>query len=178
MEERKYNIGDKVVCINKQYYDNSFHNGFNKSDNLFINGSIVSDVYEYARGWKGKVFYVNNFRHKVDSIGDSCSYQYGEVCEKDGIYTSSPRDSDNVWYHTEKDADEIKRVINECKEDFHKLCEESRRIEISKLEAEIRAKQLRIDELKKGDKFIYCGCIRSEKEWNEKMDEIVNKAIK
>ena len=178
MEEKKFNIGDKVVCINKQYYDNSFHNGFsNKIDNQFIKSSIVSDVHEYAYGWKGKVFYVNNFHHQVDSAGDSCTYQYGEVCEKDGMYTTSSRDTDNIWYHTEKDADEIKRVINECKEDFHKKCEESRQKEIDKLEAEIQAAQCRIDELKKGDKFMYCGLMKSEKGWNEKMDEIVNEVI-
>lgn len=177
MEEKKFNIGDKVVCINKQYYDNGFHNGFsNKIDNQFIKSSIVSDVHEYAYGWKGKVFYVDNYHHQVDSIGDSCTYQYGEICEKDGLSTTS-RDTDNIWYHTEKDADEIKRVIEECKEEFHKKCEESRQKEISKLEAEIRSAQRRIDELKKGDKFMYCGLMKSEKEWNEKMDEIVSEVI-
>jgi len=177
MEEKKFNIGDKVVCINKQYYDNSFHNGLSyKTHNHFIKSSTVSDVYEYPHNWKGKVFYVNNYHHQVDSIGDSCNYQYGEICEKDGICTST-RDSDNIWYHTEKDADEIKRVIDECKEDFHKKCEESRQKEISKLEAEIRSAQRRIDELKKGDKFMYCGLMRSEKEWNDRMDEIINDVI-
>lgn len=170
MEEKKFNIGDKVVCINKQYYGNSFHNGFsNKIDNQFIKSSIVSDVHE-------NVFYVNNYSHQVDSVGDSCTYQYGAICEKDGLSTTS-RDTDNIWYHTEKDADEIKRVIEECKEEFHKKCEESRQKEISKLEAEIRSAQRRIDELKKGDKFMYCGLMKSEKEWNEKMDEIINEAI-
>ena len=176
MEERKFNIGDRAVCIDKQYYNNSYHNGFKKSENHFIRSSIVSDVYEYARGWKGKVFYVNNFRHQVDSIGESCTYQYGEVCEKDGIYTST-RNPDEIWYHVEKDAAEIKRVIDECKKDFHKECEESRQKEISKLESEIRYAQHRIDELKKGDTFMYCGCRKSEKEWNDKMDEIINNAI-
>lgn len=180
MEEKKFNIGDKVVCINKQYYDNSFHNGFsNKIDNHFIKSSIVSDVYEYTTsyGWKGRVFYINNYHHQVDSIGDSCNYQYGEIREEDGLRTSTPTDTDNIWYHTEKDADEIKRVIEECKEEFHKKCEESRQKEISKLEAEIRSAQRRIDELKKGDKFMYCGLMKSEKEWNEKMDEIINETI-
>lgn len=180
MEEKKFNIGDKVVCINKQYYGNSFHNGLsNKIDNHFIKSSIVSDVYEYTTsyGWKGRVFYINNYHHQVDSIGDSCNYQYGEIREEDGLRTSTPTDTDNIWYHTEKDADEIKRVIEECKEEFHKKCEESRQKEISKLEAEIRSAQRRIDELKKGDKFMYCGLMKSEKEWNEKMDEIINETI-
>lgn len=180
MEEKKFNIGDRVVCINKQYYDNSFHNGLsNKIDNHFIKSSIVSDVYEYTTSyhWKGRVFYINNYHHQVDSIGDSCNYQYGEIYEENGLRTSTPTDTDNIWYHTEKDADEIKRVINECKEDFHKKCEESRQKEISKLEAEIRSAQRRIDELKKGDKFMYCGLMRSEKEWNDRMDEIINDAI-
>ena len=180
MEEKKFNIGDRVVCINKQYYDNSFHNGLsNKIDNHFIKSSIVSDVYEYTTSyhWKGRVFYINNYHHQVDSIGDSCNYQYGEIYEENGLRTSTPTDTDNVWYHTEKDANEIKRVINECKEDFHKKCEESRQKEISKLEAEIRSAQRCIDELKKGDKFMYCGLMRSEKEWNDRMDEIINDAI-
>jgi hypothetical protein len=178
MEEKKFNIGDNVVCIDKQYYDNSFYNGLNgKRDNQFIRSSIVSDVHEYPHGWKGNVFYVNNNHHQVDSIGDSCSYQYGEICEKDGMRTTTPRDFGGTWYHTEKDADEIKRVVEECKEEFHKKCEESRQKEIAKLEAEIRAAQRRIDELKKGDKFMYCGLVKSEKEWNDKMDEIINDAI-
>ena len=178
MEKKKFNIGDRVVCINKQYYDNSFHNGLsNKADNHFITSSIVSDVHEYPSSWKGNVFYVNHQHHQVDSIGDSCTYQYGEVCEKDGMSTTAPRDYDEVWYHTEKDADEIKRIIKECKDDFHKKCEESRREEINKLEAQIRYAQRRIDELKKGDTFLYCGSVKSEKEWNDKMDEIINDAI-
>lgn len=123
------------------------------------------------------MFYINNYHHQVDSIGDSCNYQYGEIREEDGLRTSTPTDTDNIWYHTEKDADEIKRVIEECKEEFHKKCEESRQKEISKLEAEIRSAQRRIDELKKGDKFMYCGLMKSEKEWNEKMDEIINETI-
>lgn len=175
MEERKFNIGDRVVCIDKQYYNNSYHNGFNKSENHFIRSSIVSDVYEY-NSWKKRVFYIGNYHHQVDSCGDTRSYQYGEICEEDGISTST-RNPDKIWYHTEKDADEIKRVIKECKENFHKKCEESRQKEIEKLEAEIREIQRRIDELKKGDKFIYCGFMKSEKEWNEKMDEIINKVI-
>lgn len=178
MEEKKFNIGDKVVCINKQYYDNSFHNGLsNKVDNHFIICSTVSDVYEYASGWKGNVFYINNYHHQVDSIGDSCTYQYNEICEKDGIRTADPRDTDEVWYHVEKDADKIKDIINECKNNFHKKCEESRQKEINKLEAEIKATQNRLDELKKGDTFLYCGLVRSEKEWNDRMDEIINNAI-
>lgn len=178
MEEKKFNIGDKVVCIDKQFYDNKFYNGLNgKRDNQFIRSSIVSDVHEYTYGWKGNVFYVNNYHHQVDSIGDSCSYQYGEICEKDGMRTSTPRDFGGIWYHTEKDADEIKRVIEECKEEFHKKCEESRRKEISKLEAEIQAAQRRIDELKKGDEFMYCGLVKSEKEWNERMDKIIDETI-
>lgn len=179
MEERKFNIGDRVVRINKRYYGNSFHNGLsNKSDNHFISGSNVSDVYEYTHGWgwKGKVFYIGNYRHQVDSTGDSCSYQYGEICEKDGLSTTS-MDTDNIWYHTEKDADEIKRVIDGCKEDFHKECEESRQKEINRLEAEIRAAQRRIDMLREGDMFMYCGLMKSEKEWNDKMDEIINEVI-
>ena len=175
MEERKFNIGDRVVCIDKQYYDNNYHNGFNKSENHFIRSSIVSDVYEY-NGWKKRVFYIDNYHHQVDSIGDSCTYQYGEICEKDGINTFT-RNPDEIWYHAEKDAAEIKRVIDECKKDFHKECEESRQKEISKLEAEIRYTQRRIDELKKGDTFMYCGCRKSEKEWNDKMDEIINNVI-
>ena len=176
MEERKFNIGDRVVCIDKQYYDNSYHNGFNKSENHFIRSSIVSDVYEY-NGWKKRVFYIDNYHRQVDSCGDTRSDQYGEVCEKDGMYTFCPRDTDKIWYHAEKDADEIKRVIDECKEDFHKKCEESRQKEISKLEAEIRYAQNCINEFKKGDKFMYCGCTKSEREWNDKMDEIINNAI-
>ena len=176
MEERKFNIGDRVVCIDKQYYDNGYHNGFNKSENHFIRSSIVSDVYEY-NGWKKRVFYVDNYHHQVDSCGDSRTDQYGEVCEKDGMYTFCPRDTDKIWYHAEKDADEIKRVIDECKEDFHKKCEESRQKEISKLEAEIRYAQNRINDFKKGDKFMYCGCTKSEREWNDKMDEIINNAV-
>ena len=58
MEEKKFNIGDRVVRINKHYYDNSFHNGLsNKADNHFITSSTVSDVYEYPYGWRGNVFY-------------------------------------------------------------------------------------------------------------------------
>lgn len=175
MEERKFNIGDRVVCIDKQYYDNIYHNGLKNTENHFIRSSTVSDVHEY-NSWKKKVFYIGNCHHQVDSCGDSCSYQYGEICEEDGICTST-RDSNKIWYHVEKDADEIKRVIDECKEDFHKKCEESRQKEISKIEAEIRYAQLRIDELKNGDKFIYCGSMKSEKEWNDKMDEIINNSI-
>ena len=176
MEERKFNIGDRVVCIDKQYYDNIYHNGLkNNTENHFIRSSIVSDVYEY-NGWEKRVFYIDNYHHQVDSCGDSRSYQYGEICEEDGISTST-RNPDKIWYHSEKDADEIKRVIDECKEDFHKKCEESRQKEISKLEAEIRYAQNRIDELKKGDTFMYCGCTKSESEWNDKMDEIINNAI-
>ena len=176
MEERKFNIGDRVVCIDKQYYDNGYHNGFNKSENHFIRSSIVSDVYEY-NGWKKRVFYVDNYQRQVDSIGDTRSDQYGEVCEEDGMYTFCPRNTDKIWYHAEKDADEIKRVIDECKENLHKKCEESRQKEISKLEAEIRYAQNRINDFKKGDKFMYCGCTKSEREWNDKMDEIINNAI-
>ena len=176
MEERKFNIGDRVVCIDKQYYDNIYHNGLNnRNDNHFIRSSIVSDVYDYKSSPRNKVFYVDNYHHQVDVWGDSCTDQYGEVCEKDGKYTMSR--FDKIWYHAEKDADEIKRVIDECKEDFHKKCEESRQKEISKLEAEIRYAQHRIDELKKGDTFMYCGCTKSEREWNDKMDEIINNAV-
>ena len=106
MEERKFNIGDRVVCIDKQYYGNSYHNGFNKSENHFIRSSIVSDVYEY-NGWKKRVFYVDNYQHQVDSCGDTRSDQYGEVCEKDGMYTFCPRDTDKIWYHAEKDRKSV-----------------------------------------------------------------------
>ena len=51
---RKFNIGDKVIRINKEFYNNSYHNGLaNKNDNMFIRSSIVSDVYSYGGGhWK------------------------------------------------------------------------------------------------------------------------------
>ena len=176
MEERKFNIGDRVVCIDKQYYDNIYHNGLNnRNDNHFIRSSIVSDVYDYKSSPRNKVFYVDNYHHQVDVWGDSCTDQYGEVCEKDGKYTMGR--SDRIWYHAEKDADEIKRVIDECKKDFHKKCEESRQKEINKLEDEIRYAQNRIDELKKGDTFMYCGCTKSENEWNDSMDKIINNII-
>ena len=49
MEERKFNIGDKVIRINKEFYNNSYHNGLtNKNDNMFIRSSVVSDVYSYG----------------------------------------------------------------------------------------------------------------------------------
>ena len=176
MEERKFNIGDRVVCIDKQYYDNIYHNGLNnRNDNHFIRSSIVSDVYDYKSSPRNKVFYVDNYHHQVDVWGDSCTDQYGEVCEKDGKYTMSR--SDKIWYHAEKDADEIKRVVDECKKDFHKKCEESRQKEISKLEDEIRYAQNRINEFKKGDKFMYCGWTKSENEWNDSMDNIINNII-
>ena len=177
MEERKFNIGDRVVCINKSYYDNIYHNGMSsKDDNNFIRSSIVSDVYDYKSSPRNKVFYVDNYHHQVDDWGDSCTDQYGEIREKDGKYTMSK--SDRIWYHVEKDADEIKRAIEECKENLHKKCEESRQKEINKLEDEIRYAQNRINEFKKGDKFMYCGCTKSEKEWNDKMDEIIDMKIK
>ena len=177
MEERKFNIGDRVVCIDKQYYNNIYHNGLSgKEDNHFIRSSIVSDVYDYKSSPRNKVFYVDTFHHQVDAWGDSRTYQYGEISEKDGTYTSM-RSSGKVWYHVEKDADEIKRVIEECKKDFHKKCEESRQKEINKLEDEIRYTQNRINEFKKGDKFMYCGWTKSENEWNDSMDKIINNII-
>ena len=177
MEERKFNIGDRVVCIDKQYYNNIYHNGLNnRNDNHFIRSSIVSDVYDYKSSPRNKVFYVDNYHHQVDAWGASRTDQYGEISEKDGTYTSM-RSSDKIWYHVEKDADEIKRVIEECKKDFHKKCEESRQKEINRLESEIRNIQNRINEFKKGDKFVYCGWTESEKEWNDKMNEIINNII-
>ena len=176
MEERKFNIGDRVVCIDKQYYDNIYHNGLNnRNENHFIRSSIVSDVYDYKSSPRNKVFYVDNYHHQVDAWGDSCTDQYGEIREKDGTYTMGR--SDRIWYHAEKDADEIKRVIDECKKDFHKKCEESRQKEINKLEDEIRYAQNRINEFKKGDKFMYCGWTKSENEWNDSMDKIINNII-
>lgn len=178
MKERKFNIGDRVVCIDKSYYRNFYHNGLsNKDDNHFIRSSIVSDVYDYKSSPRNKVFYVDNYHHQVDACGDSLNYQYCEISEKDGTYTSM-RSSNKVWYHVEKDADEIKRVIEECKKDFHKECEESRQKEIDKLESEIRYTQNCICELRKGDKFLYCGWTKSEKDWNDKMDEIIGMKIK
>ena len=181
MEERKFNIGDRVVCIDKQYYDNIYHNGLNnRNENHFIRSSIVSDVYDYKSSPRNKVFYVDGYHHQVDEWGDSRTEQYGEISEEDGMYTLSytyKRNTDKVWYHAEKDADEIKRVIEECKKDFHKKCEESRQKEINKLEDEIRYAQNRINEFKKGDKFMYCGWTKSENEWNDSMDKIIDKII-
>ena len=182
MEERKFNIGDRVVCIDKQYYDNIYHNGLNnRNENHFIRSSIVSDVYDYKSSPRNKVFYVDGYHHQVDAWGDSPTEQYGEVSEEDGMYTLSytyKRNTDKIWYHIEKDADEIKRVIEECKKEFHKKCEESRQKEINKLEDEIRYAQNRINELKKGDKFMYCGWTKSENEWNDSMDKIIGAKIK
>ena len=177
---RKFNIGDKVIRINKEFYNNSYHNGLtNKNDNMFIRSSIVSDVYSYGSGhWKGDVFYIDKYKHQVDSIGDSCDYQAGEICEKDGIATSPYRSHKDVWYHVEKDADKIREVINECKEEFHKECEAARQEEIEKLEAEIFYAQKRLAALKKGDTFKYCkSTIKSEKGWNDSMDKIINEVL-
>ena len=113
MRERKFNIGDKVIRINKEFYNNSYHNGLtNKNDNMFIRSSIVSDVYSYGSGhWKGDVFYIDKYKHQVDSIGDSCNYQAGEICEKDGIATDPYRSHKEVWYHVEKDADKMQGKV-------------------------------------------------------------------
>ena len=180
MEERKFNIGDKVVRINKEFYNNNLlEKNANKNDNMFIRSSIVSDVYSYGGGhWKGDVFYIDKYKHQVDSIGDSCNYQAGEICEKDGIVTDPYRSHKEVWYHVEKDADKIREIINECKKEFHKECEAARQEEIEKLEAEILYAQKRLAALKKGDTFKYCkSAIKSEKGWNDSMDKIINEVL-
>ena len=179
-KDRKFNIGDKIIRINKEFYSNSYHNGLtNKDDNMFIRSSIVSDVYSYGDGhWKGDVFYIDKYKHQVDSVGDSCNYQYGEICVKDGIATNHHRPHNEVWYHVEKDADKIQEIINECKEEFHKECEAARQEEIEKLEAEILYAKKRLAALKKGDTFKYCkSTIKSEKEWNDSMDKIINEVL-
>ena len=138
-------------------------------------------MYDYKSSPRNKVFYVDGYHHQVDEWGASRTEQYGEISEEDGMYTLSytyKRNTDKVWYHIEKDADEIKRVIEECKKDFHKKCEESRQKEINKLEDEIRYAQNRINEFKKGDKFMYCGWTKSENEWNDSMDKIIGAKIK
>lgn len=175
---RNFDIGDIVVCIKKDYYSNPYHNGFGNS-NQFIKTARVSGVYEYGpSNWRGKVFYLYGYQHQVDSIGDSSSYQYGEYCDKDGIRTEWPRHEDEVWMNYTKNPDKVKQKIKEIKEEFHKYCEELREKEIQELESTIKCSQHRIDNLKKGDTFKYLSLIRSEKEWNNKMDEVINKILK
>ena len=71
----------------------------------------------------------------------------------------------------------LKESLMNVKKDFHKKCEESRQKEISKLEDEIRYAQNRINDFKEGDKFMYCGWTKSENEWNDSMDKIINNII-
>lgn len=174
---RNFNQGDKVVCIKKDYYSNPYHNGFGNS-NQFIKTARVSGVYEYGpSNWRGKVFYLYGHQHQVDSIGDSASYQYNEYCDKDGIKTEWPRNEDEVWMNYTKNPDGVKQKIKEIKEEFHNYCEDLRQKEIKELENRIKFAQARIEKLKEGDTFKYLEVVRSEKEWNEKMDKVIDKVL-
>ena len=176
-DKRNFNIGDKAVCIKKDYYTNPYHNGFGWS-NQFIKISRVSGVYEYGpSNWRGKVFYLYGHQHQVDSIGDSSSYQYGEYCDKDGIRTEWPRNEDEIWMNYTQHPEQLQESIQHIREDFHKYCDELREKEIKELEYTIKFAQRRIEKLKEGDTFKYLGSIRSEKEWNDKMDEVIKKVL-
>lgn len=174
--ERNFEIGDIAICLNKEYYSNPYYNGFGNS-NEFIKASKVSDIYEYAARWCKKVFYLFNRKHQVDSIGDSCSYQYNEYCDADGISTNSPRNTDEVWMNYTKNPSQVFDKIQEIKEEFHQNCEELRAQEKQEIILKIRNLQKRLEALEQGDTFTYLGQYRSEKEWNEKMNEVINKVI-
>lgn len=173
MEEksRKYNIGDKVVCIDKGYYDNRYHN------KLFITPSVVSDVYTYHG--VSNVFHVRGSKHRFDSCGDSCSWQPDECNDETGrenipIYGK-------VWYHLEKDKDEIQRIINEAKQEYAEKCRALREKGISETKAEIKRLQEKLARLEAGDLYpdelSFSGGERSEKEWNETMDKLIDQAL-
>ena len=168
----KYNIGDRVVRIRKEFYDNSFHN-----KTKFIESAIVSDVYEY-RSNKGSVFYINGQKHQIDSIGDSAGYQYNEYRQSDGIRTEWPHEDYVPFLHIEKDKEKIQQLIKEAEDDFSKYCEEQRQKEIRELESKIKYAQERIAKLKEHDSFRYISSVKSEAQWKREMDEVINKAIK
>lgn len=174
--ERNFEIGDIAICINKEYYSNPYHNGFDGS-NEFIKASRVSDIYEYTARWCKKVFYLFNHKHQVDSIGDSNLYQYNEYCDADGIRTISPRNTDEVWMNYTKNPSQVYDKIQEIKEEFHQNCEELREKEKKEIISEIRRLQKRLEAIEQGDTFKYLGLYKSEKEWNERMDEVINKVI-
>ena len=168
--ERKYNIGDKVVCIDKSYYDNPYHK------DKFIQSSVVSDVHTYS--WGRKVFYIHNGKRRVDSIGDTCSYQPDEYSDTTGRHTDYP--NHEVWLHAEKDKEEIQRLISEAKSEFAEKCKEAREKLIAKNKGIIASLQREIERLEAGDDYPDVASfnkIRKESEWNNEMDGLISKHL-
>ena len=76
-----------------------------------------------------------------------------------------------------KNPSQVFDKIQEIKEEFHQNCEELKAQEKQEIILKIRNLQKRLEALEQGDTFIYLCQYRSEKEWNEKMNEVINKVI-
>lgn len=164
-KERKYNIGDKVVCISKEYYDNPFYK------DKFIKSTTVTDV-----SFRGKhpVFYIYEKR-RMDSIGDPCDWQPYEFYDADGKRTDQPRV--DRWLHAEKDKDEIQRLIAEAKSEFADKCQESREKSIAAAKRKIELLQKEIARYEEGDAYPGLGSYRLESKWNSDMNELIKKHL-
>ena len=168
--QRKYNIGDRVVKFDRRFYDNPYH-----KDN-FMQYSTVSAVYSYSSGWRGDVFYVRGHKHEVDEIGDSKSYQPCECSDKTGI--STEWGCEDRWFHVEKDKEIIQQILDDIRAEFAAKCKEAREKAIELNKSKIKSLQREVDEYERGDIFYMSGFgKKSESEWNSTMDTIVKKCL-
>ena len=167
---RKYNVGDRVVKFNIEFYDNPYFK------NKFLEYSTVSAIYSYSAScWRGDVFYVYGHKHEVDSIGDSKSYQPYEFSDKTGRSTEYPYE--DKWYHVEKDKEEIQQIIEKAKAEYASKCKEARLKAIAENKAKIEVLKREIAAYEEGDTYPCAFGKKKESEWNGEMNIIIKKCL-
>jgi hypothetical protein len=161
----KFEIGDKVVILKMQYFDNSYH--YDKCIEEFT----VKDANEK---------YFSPHREKLDPFL-SGSNMYSIVFQKDGRAMYGGQ----IYYHKEKDRKKIEEIIQTAINDFDEQMQKidnSRIEELNKIidnyKKEIKDSKKEIDEIKNGNGTRYFGFKRIyHNEWKEKVISEMNKII-
>lgn len=154
---RKFNIGDKVVTINADFYGNEFHYW------KMISTYKVSDATD-------DYFSINGSDVDVTGHPSRCFFQSNGCCCKPGAFER--------LYHAEKDADEIQSVLDGYRNKFKETVKNDVESEIEKLETQIMSIQNKIDKLKSGEYALRYGSLYNLKDYIEKVEQNIEKSLK
>jgi len=156
MEERKFNIGDEVIKLNLDYFDNPYH--YQKCVESGFNVVDCNDRYFSIYGKNANVFSTHHDqRSQIDGIGT-----FGR--EK--------------VYHKEKDKDLILQEINDAISKYDEFCKENDNKRKQFLLDKIERAKKEIEEIDKGNGNWKIGfSIHSNKEYKSKVIQVINSKL-
>lgn len=129
--ELKYNVGDKVIVLNLDYFDNWFH--------------YKLSIKEYTVLYAGEKYFSQYYAKTPGYISGSEQFAY---CSQ---VTGKPIWGQEIYLHKEKDADKINSLIQEAVDDYNKKRNDEDEKRLNVLISTIKTAKEDIEKIKKGE---------------------------